>query len=254
MPGTIKKCIIETDEQGWLLVLFDLPKPKQSLPRYMQVEYLGTKINVPLRFRQGDAKIKTTSGQEIQVSRLPSERMFDSSNDSVGQERDFFTVLEGPSEYRGKAASVKVLRGGRSCLGPFPTYAGAASLVFEYEKNHQGLIGTVSWPGGKVAAITDPSNPTPPGLYAIELPDFPHDIGVQYLHRSKNATIWFRIGHSGDRYLHPGMITEGCCTVTEIEKWNRLYQYLILSRKGDGQSVGTIKIVYKVPKPKGHGH
>jgi hypothetical protein len=45
---------------------------------------------------------------------------------------------------------------------------------------------------------------------------------------------WFRIGHSGDRFLHPCRVSAGCVTVKDIGEWTKIYNYLINSRKGHG--------------------
>jgi hypothetical protein len=56
----------------------------------------------------------------------------------------------------------------------------------------------------------------------------------------------FYLGKDGtsknDRYLHTGSVSFGCITV-DPDEWTALYKYLILSRKGDGKNVGTIKVI-----------
>ncbi len=80
------------------------------------------------------------------------------------------------------------------------------------------------------------------GLYDIEIPDAPHQGGLNYPD-AKLARVWFRIGHSGDRYLHTGRHSLGCITVLEQKQWDTLCQSLLKSRKGDGKSVGVLTVV-----------
>lgn len=95
-----------------------------------------------------------------------------------------------------------------------------------------------------INAITDPSNPVPVGTWTLQIPDEKYTLfGNGYLNRSQYATTWFRIGDGRDRYLHPGSVSAGCITVTDVEKWNLVWQYLILARKGDGMNVGNVTVV-----------
>ncbi len=92
-----------------------------------------------------------------------------------------------------------------------------------------------------VNGIIDATNPVPQGKHDIEIPDFQHtEYGSGY---GAFATTWFRIGHSGDRYLHPGRVSAGCVTITDISQWPSIWSYLINSRK-DNRSVGEITIKY----------
>lgn len=80
------------------------------------------------------------------------------------------------------------------------------------------------------------------GFYDIEIPDYPHIGGLNY-NESKYGKVWFRVGHSGDRYLHTGRHSLGCMTVIEITKWDEICEKLIKARKGDGISVGILMVV-----------
>ena len=56
---------------------------------------------------------------------------------------------------------------------------------------------------------------------------------------------WFRIGHQGDRFLHPGQESAGCITVKiddQHKDWGTLYSSIILARK-DSYNIGIIEIV-----------
>lgn len=155
--------------------------------------------------------------------------------------RDYFTIEEGV--YKGKDASVSQKSGNQSWLGkPLPAYSSAANLVF---KKREGKLVT---PIGVIAATTDSSNPISNGRHPIQLPDFPHDLGRSYVGRASKAMTWFYLGTGNaipgknDRYLHPGRISAGCVTVTDVSKWDSLYKKLILSRASGGKNVGAITV------------
>lgn len=119
------------------------------------------------------------------------------------------------------------------------SYAKPAKLSFNRRK---GLLWyDINNPSEAVSCKIYTGNPPPAGIYDLEIPDEVHSIASGYYSYSKYATSWFRIGHSGDRYLHPGSVTAGCITVTALEKWTIIYNYLIGRRKDD-VSVGTIHI------------
>ncbi len=61
--------------------------------------------------------------------------------------------------------------------------------------------------------------------------------------KSIRSMSWFRIGHIGERYLHTGNHSLGCITMTEVERWDEIYDKLIKARKGDFLSVGMLEIV-----------
>lgn len=98
-------------------------------------------------------------------------------------------------------------------------------------------------------AVSEGGPPVPIGTHDLELPDVSHRLGEQYLGSAKHAKSWFFIGHemnnarTNNRYLHVGNASAGCVTVQSHDRWDDLYRYLILSRKGDSLSVGTIKVV-----------
>lgn len=114
-------------------------------------------------------------------------------------------------------------------------YEAAGSIKFDKAKEQLWYGGN-----GPIEAFTQESNPVPDGTHDLEIPDFQHSLGSKY---GDYATTWFRIGHSGDRYLHPGSVSLGCSTVRETGKWPDIWRYLIRRRKGDGKSVGTIEVV-----------
>jgi len=142
-------------------------------------------------------------------------------------------VAEGP--YQGQTGSVRAKSSTESYLGPM-THSGAASVIFE--KGKQKLqYGTKTG----VSAFTDPSNPVPTGTYDLQIPDAPHSGGAHYLSSSSYAKTWFRVGTSGDRYLHPGRVSAGCITVNALSEWTSIYNYLIKSRKSN-TAVGRVEV------------
>lgn len=89
---------------------------------------------------------------------------------------------------------------------------------------------------GPHAARTDPGNPVPSGQHDVEIPDFPHEFGSPY---GPHGTVWFRIGHSGDRYVHPGKVSLGCVTCLP-GAWEEMFGILHCARRSDGKSIGTL--------------
>ncbi|WP_152034019.1 hypothetical protein [Paracidovorax avenae] len=150
--------------------------------------------------------------------------------------RDLFRVQEGAE--RGGQFSVKsgYLKAGN------PGWRGGAQLQFSVGKER------LNFPGGQLRAITHARNPIRTGTHPVQLPDFPHSIGAIYSSRSPYSKTWFYLGHghavpgNNDRYLHPGSVSAGCITVDPGE-WTALYKYLILCRRGDGTTMGTVTVV-----------
>lgn len=151
--------------------------------------------------------------------------------------RDYFVILAGRN--KGKQASVKLKSNNSSYLTSIPPpYASAATIKFNITTGQL-------WYGRSrpIKAKTMLSNPVPVGRHDIEIPYEVHSLGSPYQGRSRYSTTWFRVGHNGDRFLHPGRISAGCVTVTDIPAWTKIYEYLIKSRKGDNKSVGTIEVI-----------
>lgn len=150
--------------------------------------------------------------------------------------RDHFSPLEGIE--KGRLLSV---RSGHLRSG-LPGYHAAAMLTFHVRKER------LSYAGLEVKAITHPRNPIAEGTHPVQIPDFPHAAGGGYSSVSQYAKSWFYLGHghampgNNDRYLHPGSISAGCITV-DPGAWTALYRYLILCRRGDGQTVGTVTVI-----------
>lgn len=88
---------------------------------------------------------------------------------------------------------------------------------------------------GPFLAKTHAGNPLPAGRHDVEIADFPHQLGSVY---GRFATVWFRIGHTGDRYLHPGRISEGCITCVP-SSWPAIYD-IVHAARIDKKSVGHL--------------
>ena len=150
--------------------------------------------------------------------------------------RDFFTVREGVHAGRKCSVVAGYLRTGN------PGYKPAARLKFSLSRK------LLTWAGQEVAAITSRINVIPVGTHPIQIPDFPHSGGANYVSRSEFAKSWFYLGRgnavalNNDRYLHPGAASAGCITV-DANRWTQLYLHLILSRGNDGKTVGTVAVV-----------
>ena len=150
--------------------------------------------------------------------------------------REYFTALEGV--YAGRTFSVGV---GHLRMGN-PGYRAPATLRFNIGKQ------LLNFPNGQVKAITSPQNPVMTGSLAIQIPDFPHDLGSAYLSQSQYAKNWFYLGQgvaapgSSDRYLQTGRVSAGSIAV-DPGTWTLIYRYLILCRSDDGRSVGSVIVV-----------
>ena len=154
--------------------------------------------------------------------------------DYTDSKREYFTLLEGP--YRGKQASVKFKNDGTS---QFVSGIRHEKMVWV----HYLISKKTLFLNGKKYKIIDYSGATwKIGLYDIEIPDYAHRGGARYP-EAKRAKTWFRIGHSGDKYLHTGGISLGCITVIEKKRWMEIYDTLINARKGDFMSVGILEVV-----------
>jgi len=155
--------------------------------------------------------------------------------DRIERGREYLTILEGA--YRGQAASVKLKDNGDSYLSTDIQHESMARLKYSISKRKL-IIGNDEY-----QATDHADSPWEKGLYDIEIPDYPHEDRRNYVKISSRFKTWFRIGHNGERYLHTGRASLGCITITEIEKWNEIYNKLIKARKGDSASIGVLEVV-----------
>jgi hypothetical protein len=151
----------------------------------------------------------------------------------VAAGREFFNIREGA--YRGRIASVRLNPDGSSRLTETDPRRAAVTATYSVSRK-EFRVGTKRY-----SATDDPQSPLQLGTYDIEIPDAPHRGGLRYPEATRSRT-WFRIGHSGDRYIHTGRASAGCITITEIARWDELASLLVRSRKGDGVSVGKLQV------------
>lgn len=149
--------------------------------------------------------------------------------------RDYFNVLEG--FYTGKQASVKKRPDNTSYIQNGILEREPTELVYSISKK------SFTADDQTYVADDDPNNLLKLGIYDIEIPDAPHELGRKYLDRARFALVWFRIGHSGDRYVHTGSVSAGCLSMNEIKKWDSLCIKMLKARKGDRVSVGTLRVI-----------
>lgn len=153
------------------------------------------------------------------------------SNDGA---REFFTIEEG--QLRGNKASVALKADGRSFLQEDNPQTGAVTLRF----SKRDEILTIDGREERYWAVTDPRNPIPSGIHDLELPYELHRYGAGYRQQAAFARTWFRVGHSGDRFLHAGSVSLGCVTVRQVERWDEICGLIITARMGDLKSIGQI--------------
>lgn len=158
--------------------------------------------------------------------------------------REYFTILEGP--LAGHKASVKLADDGKSYLSPEILHGPASFLT--YSKKNQTLTLDINGVKTDYLIIMSNEDPIPNGKYDLEIPYEPHHLyGEPYENFSLYAKTWFRIGHTGDRYLHLGEVSRGCITVRAGDNkpgaWDEIYRRLIVSRMGDSMNVGTVSVV-----------
>ena len=151
----------------------------------------------------------------------------------VAEGREYFTITEGP--HRGKRASVRLNSDGSSVLSESDPRGRPVKATYSVSRKTL-MVGTASY-----QTVDYPLKPWALGIYDIEIPDAPHKGGLRYPEASRSRT-WFRVGHSGDRFIHTGAASAGCVTVVDRAKWDQICAMLIRGRKGDRVSVGTIEV------------
>lgn len=192
-----------------------------------------------------DGFIAVKRDDNNEVISLPSHLKVVLRGSAAG--RDQITIMEGI--WNGVKANVK----GGNLESANPNY-GAASIAFrnraggpvdidgqtydkEIEIRYRDAGGHAKQVGPHPAK-THPTNPVPTGNHVAQIPDYPHDANPAYgLYRN----VWFRIGESGDRYIHPGRVSLGCITCAP-RNWPDIYMALRDARKGDAINVGDLRV------------
>ncbi len=177
-------------------------------------------------------KVKTASGNIIY---LPA--FLKVQSEYIEKGREYFTILEGI--YKNQKASVSLDSINNNSSRLLVDVKHEPLIYLQYSISQKKLIVN----NKKYVATDYTETPWKKGWYDIELPDYPHTGGRDYLGRSSRAKTWFRIGHEGNRYLHTGSRSLGCITITKIEKWNEIYNKLIKARKGDFLSIGVLEVI-----------
>ena len=153
---------------------------------------------------------------------------------SVDLKREYFTIKEGV--LRDMKASVVLKKNGTSYLSSKNSRSEIVQLSYSISKK------ILKFQGKIYHAVDYENSSWKKGFYDIEIPDHPHPGGLLYP-ESQYATVWFRIGHTGDRYLHTGTRSAGCITLVEQKKWDQLYRVLVGARKGDSMSIGVLEVI-----------
>ncbi|KKT21020.1 MAG: hypothetical protein UW04_C0013G0004 [Parcubacteria group bacterium GW2011_GWB1_43_8] len=148
--------------------------------------------------------------------------------------REYFIPVEGVN--RGELLSAPLENGNSSYLIHNVKHEPAISAQYSISEKVFILNGK------KYKADDDSKNPWQKGFYDIEIPDYPHGGGLIYPEAVK-GTVWFKIGYSGERYLHPGRVSAGCISITETTRWMEIYNAFIKARKGDFMSVGILEVI-----------
>ena len=149
--------------------------------------------------------------------------------------RDYFQILEG--YYANKYASVKsFFDSGKSSI--VPGEPSTPAVMAEYSISKQ----TVTLDNVSYKAKDYEGAPWQKGTYIIHIPDHPHAGGLEYKEYA-HARSWFLIGFESDRYLHVGLVSLGCITISAEQDWEKLYEILIRARTGDGASIGVLHVV-----------
>lgn len=180
-----------------------------------------------------DGWLKVVLKKDNSIVNLPT--FLQVKTEGIVKKREHFIILEG--FYRGESATVKLLPNNSSQFISIREYNSVALAKYSISKK------VFIFENKEYKATDHPDTPWKKGVYDIEIPSAPKQLGTRYLDRAKFAKVWFLIGHSGERFLHPGKVSLGCMTITEIEKWDSLCEKLLKSRKGDFMSVGIVEVI-----------
>lgn len=176
----------------------------------------GKKVTVKPRVeyisRTSDCWLQVKLGGEVIVS-LPYGLKVKRLETQAG--REFFEIMEGV--YKGNKASV-VLRPGNSYLTTKITHRPAASVQFDRKSQMFYFAGRGpynAFSGGGHRGFTAVAS----GTYQLAIPAYPSaQTRPAYSTWTRYHNIWFRIGidTSGSRFLHAGIISDGCVTVRQF--------------------------------------
>lgn len=155
--------------------------------------------------------------------------------------RDYFTIMEGWRQ--GETGSVTTKDNGESYVLPGNPYTRPIRMTYSRSKKRLKVKGK------SYKTVEHPGEPWKNGLYDIEIADYPHKGGVRYVKEAPKAKVWFHIGHEHEqgkdeeKYIHTGEATLGCITLTELKRWNEIYEVFIRARLGDSKSIGVLEVI-----------
>jgi hypothetical protein len=184
------------------------------------------------------------------------------------KERTYFKIIDG--HHKGVHASMKDANFSEY-MGKTAPKKKAAELVISYGKYDENWISlprggqtlkqqlaTVTINGVQATATMNSvwkedegwNNyyPIEPGTYSILLPDAPHKKGATSFYRKAEPSlvsdqVWFPIKFGDNsRFVHVGHLSDGCTTITDIDKWAAIHEELISHRADDGVSVGKMVV------------
>lgn len=176
--------------------------------------------------------------------------------------RTYFKLSDGP--HQGLICSMKDTNASTHLSLTAPTQ-GDAILKVKYGKLEKGWyskardenldqqMATMSF-ASKTVNVTlnsvwdETYTPIPAGTYKILIPDRPHDKDYTQFYRDvapglRYDQVWFPIEYDNNtRYVHVGNLSEGCVTVLDLDKWNKVYEHLIKHRASGGKHVGKLEV------------
>jgi hypothetical protein len=96
------------------------------------------------------------------------------------------------------------------------------------------------------------AHPLPEGTYLIQCPDRQHDTHYRTSEPNlKYDQVWFCIEYGNNsRFIHPGLVSAGCATVVDFDKWAELHEKLISHRSTDNKHVGRLIVKGKPQRAK----
>lgn len=199
----------------------DAPKRRKRSLAVAQARYARATSDGWLVVVSGGVKTSLPSGLKVSLTSSSGGRDYGTIDEGI-LAGSSFDVTSGNLEagYR-RVGSLQVKV--RSRAGG-PVKIGGTSYELEMSINY--VEGVVSKSAGPFPATTYAGNPLPDGDHDIEIADFPHPGGATY---GALGTVWFRLGHSGDRYLHPGRISAGCLTCAP-GNWEAIFQIVHCAR------------------------
>lgn len=207
--------------------------PEASPALIAQERYVKSTREGWVNVLMGGSETALTSGIKIALNSSSGGRDFGLIQEGVLQGQRF-DVVSGYLVNSYTRLDSLVIRVGKRTGGALTVGGVAYDLELKVSYSEGGSARAA----GPFAAKTDAANPLPNGDHAIEIPDFPHALGSAY---GPRGTVWFRIGHSGDRYLHPGRVSAGCITCAP-DHWEAIYQIAHAARTNDDKSVGLLKM------------